>query len=44
MLFMTMDRDKKEEQQRYTERGEDHSLIRAAADGDRDDVETLVGK
>ena len=44
MLFMTMDRDKKEEQQRYTEQGEDHSLIRAAADGDCDAFETLVGK
>ena len=44
MLFMTMDRDKKEEQQRYPEQGEDLRLIRAAADGDRDAFEALVRK
>ncbi len=44
MLFMTMDRDKKEEQQRYPEQEEDHRLICAAADGDRDAFEALVRK
>ena len=44
MLFMTVDRDEKEEQLRDPEHGEDIRLLRAAADGDRDAFETLVYK
>ena len=44
MLFMTMDRDEKDEQRQHTEPSEDVRLIRAAADGDRDAFEALVYK